>query len=120
MDPLKRMETDRKLSLLLTGWELLRTQHREMPAQAVTVLLYVASHNPCHKQSIEEDQGLTTASASRMVDLLADSSGRKGVETKGLGLITKTQDPSNKRRHLLSLTDKGERFIRTFKQIIYG
>ena len=120
MDPLKRLETDRRLSLLLTGWELLRTQHRELPAQAATVLFYVAAHNPCHKQAIEEDMGLTTASCSRMVDLLADGTGRKGVTTKGLGLITKQTDPSNRRRHLLSLTDKGERFIRTFKQIIYG
>ena len=120
MDPLKRLETDSRLNLLLTGWELLRTQHREIPAQAVTVLLYVASHNPCHKQAIEEDQQLTTASCSRMIDVLADGTGRKGVSTKGLGLITKITDPSNKRRHLLSLTPKGEKFVHLFKQIIYG
>jgi DNA-binding MarR family transcriptional regulator len=120
MDPLKRLETDRELSLLLTGWEILRTHHRELPAQAVTVLLYVASHNPCHKQAIEEDQKLTTASCSRMVDLLCDGHGRKGVSTKGLGLITKTTDPSNRRRHLLSLTPKGESLVKLFKDIIYG
>ena len=55
MDPLKRLETDSRLNLLLTGWETLRLMHREIPEQAVTVLLYVASHNPCHKQAIEED-----------------------------------------------------------------
>ena len=120
MDPLKRLETDNRLSLLLTGWEILRTHHRELPAQAVTVLLYVASHNPCHKQAIEEDQNLTTASCSRMVDLLCDGHGRKGVSTKGLGLITKTTDPSNKRRHLLSLTTKGESLVKLLKDIIYG
>ena len=120
MDPLKRLETDRELNLLLTGWEMLRTQHRELPAQAITVLLYVASHNPCHKQAIEEDQGLTTASCSRMLTLLADGAGRTGVKTRGLGLITKTTDPSNKRRHLLSLTPKGEKFVHLIKNIIYG
>ena len=120
MDPLKRLETDDKLHRLLTAWEILRTQHREIPAQAVTVLLYVASHNPCHKQAIEEDQSLTTASCSRMIDVLCDGHGRKGVQTKGLGLITKTTDPSNKRRHLLSLTPKGEQLSKLIKQMIYG
>ena len=120
MDPLKRLETDRELNLLLTGWEMLRTQHRELPAQAITVLLYVASHNPCHKQAIEEDQGLTTASCSRMLTLLADGAGRTGVKTRGLGLITKTTDVSNKRRHILSLTPKGEKFVHLIKNIIYG
>ena len=120
MDPLKRLETDSRLHLLLTGWELLRTQHREIPAQVATVLLYVASHNPCHKQAIEEDQQLTTASCSRMVDLLCDGHGRKGVNTKGLGLITMTTDPSNKRRHCYLLLLKGEKFVHLFKQIIYG
>ena len=120
MDPLKRLETDSRLNLLLTSWEILRTQHREIPAQAVTVLLYVASHNPCHKQAIEEDQSLTTASCSRMVDLLCDGHGRKGVKTPGLGLIHKYTDPSNKRRHLLKLTPKGEALVHSLKKIIYG
>ena len=120
MDPLKRVETDRRLNLLLTGWEMLRVSDREIPAQAITVLLYVASHNPCHKQAIEEDCNLTTASCSRMVAFLTSGKRRPGVDTPGLGLINKTTDPSNKRRHLLSLTDKGERFVHHFKQIIYG
>ena len=120
MDPLKRLETDDKLHRVLTAWEILRTQHREIPAQAVTVLLYVASHNPCHKQAIEEDQSLTTASCSRMIDVLCDGHGRRGVKTPGLGLITKTTDPSNKRRHLLSLTPKGEQLSKLIKQMIYG
>jgi len=65
VDPLKRTQTDNQLSLLLTAWETLRLSHREIPAQAVTVLLYVASHNPCHKQAIEEDQNLTDPSNKR-------------------------------------------------------
>lgn len=120
MDPLKRAETDSKLNLLLTAWESLRLQHREVPAQAVTVLLYVASHNPCHKQAIEEDHGLTTASCSRMIDFLANGNGRAKVKTPGLALITKITDPSNRRRHLLKLTPKGEALVNLTKQIIYG
>ena len=55
MDPLKKLVTDEQFLRLLAAWELLRTLHREISAQAVTVLLYVASHNPCHKQATEED-----------------------------------------------------------------
>ena len=120
MDPLKRLETDRQLSLMLTAWETLRLTHREIPAQAVTCLLYVASHNPCHKQAIEEDQNLTTASCSRMIDLLADGTGRKGVITPGLGLITKYTDPGNARRQMCKLTPKGEQLVHLIKSIIYG
>ena len=119
MDPLKRFQTDDKLTLLLTAWETLRITHREMPAQAVTVLLYVASHNPCHKQAIEEDQNLTTASCSRMLDVL-DGPPRPGVKTQGLGLVQRYSDPSNRRRHLVKLTPKGESLVHLIKEIIYG
>ena len=120
MDPLKRLETDRRLHLLLTGWEMLRTQHRELPAQAITVLLYVASHNPCHKQAIEEDQGLTTASCSRMIALLTDGPIRPGVKTRGLGLVKKYTDPANHRRFMVSLTPDGERIVHLFKTLLDG
>ena len=120
MDPLKRTQTDDRLSLLLTAWETLRLSHREIPAQAVTVLLYVASHNPCHKQAIEEDQNLTTASCSRMLGFIHDGPARKGVKTPGLGLVTKFTDPSNKRRQLVKLSPKGESLVKLIKQTIYG
>lgn len=120
MDPLKREETDSKLNDLLNAWEMLRLQHREIPAQAVTVLLYVASHNPCHKQAIEEDQNLTTASCSRMIAFLTSDKQRPGKLSAGLGLVEKYTDPSNGRRHLLKLTPKGESLVHLIKSTIYG
>ena len=119
MDPLKRLETDRRLNLLLTAWESLRQQHREIPAQAVTVLLYVASHNPCHKQAIEEDCSLTTASCSRMITFLTGGK-RPGVQRNDLRLIERYTDPGNGRRHMCKLTPKGEQFITIIKSTIYG
>ena len=120
MDPLSRTETDPELSCLLTAWETIRLQHKEVPAQAITVFLYVASHNPCHKQAIEEDHGLTTASCSRMIDFLCDGPGRKGVTTPGIGLVHKYTDPGNARRQKVRLTSKGEDIVRVIKRIIYG
>ena len=119
MDPLKRLETDAELSSLLQSWELLRTQHREIPAQAVTVLLYVASHNPCHKQAIEEDCNLTTASSSRMIDFLSGGK-RPKVKKYEMTLIKRTFDPYNKRRIMLELTPKGEQFVKQIKAILHG
>ena len=119
-DPLKRLQTDDALASLLTCWELLRTKHREIPAQAVTVLLYVASHNPCHKQAIEEDLNLTTASCSRMIDTISDGNGRSRVQTPGLGLVTKSSDPGNGRRIMLCLTSNGEELVHQIKSILYG
>lgn len=119
MDPLKRSLTDDRLNDLLTAWETLRLTHREVPAQAVTVLLYVASHNPCHKQAIEEDCSLTTASTSRMIAFLTGA-GRPGVKPSEMRLIDKYVDPGNVRRHMLKLTPKGEQLVHLIKSTIYG
>ena len=119
MDPLKRVLTDSRLNDLLTAWETLRLTHREVPAQAVTVLLYVASHNPCHKLAIEEDCALTTASCSRMITFLTGS-GRPGVKRSEMCLIERYTDPGNVRRAMLRLTPKGEQLVSIIKDHIYG
>lgn len=119
MDPLKRTLTDDRLNDLLTAWETLRLTHREVPAQAVTVLLYVAAHNPCHKQAVEEDCNLTTASCSRMITFLTGTK-RPGVRPSEMCLIKKYTDPSNKRRYMLELTSKGEQLVSIIKGHIYG
>lgn len=120
MDPLKRTQTDNQAAKLLRAWETLRLLHREVPAQAVTVLLYVAAHNPCHKQAIEEDLGLTTASCSRCIDFLKVQGPRRpSIVTRSIGLITKYRDPSNGRRFLLKLSDKGERLLTNAKETLY-
>ena len=119
MDPLKRLQTDDVAASLLNAWEMLRQTHREVPAQAVTVLLYVASHNPCHKQAIEEDTGLTTASCSRMITFLTGSK-RPGVKPSDMCLIEKYTDPGNKRRHMCRLTPKGKQLVHLIKSTIYG
>ena len=89
---------------------------REVPGQLVSAFLYIASHNPCHKQALEEDLGFPTASGSRTTDWLS-SFHRLGKP--GLGLIEKKQDPVNRRRALLTLTPKGEALARQMKEIIY-
>ena len=118
MDPLKRAVTDDSMLAFLRAFERLRTLDREMPGQVVSTFLYIASHDPCHKQAIEEDLVHTTASCSRNIDLLCERQRYKNRE--GLHLVEKYRDPSNARRFLVRLTPKGIALIKSIREDLYG
>lgn len=118
MDPLKRAVTDDSMLTLLKAFERLRVLDREMPGQVVSTFLYIASHDPCHKQAIEEDLCHTTASCSRNIDWLCT---RSRYESKsGLRLVEKYRDPSNGRRFMCRLTSKGQALARDILNDLYG
>lgn len=116
MDPLKDQLTNPKLDGVLRAFELLRILDREIPGQLVSAFLYIASHNPCHKQAMEDELGLTTASGSRLIDWLSDY---HRLGKPGLGLVKKTKDPYNMRRLTVKLTPKGEALSKQFLSLIY-
>ena len=68
MNPLRRQVTDTdiekllKVCYLIRSLEPIQAKVNELPIQTLTVLMYIASHNGCHKQAMEEDLGLTKAS----------------------------------------------------------
>jgi DNA-binding MarR family transcriptional regulator len=105
------------MSQMLKAFELLRLMDREIPGQLVSAFLYIASHNPCHKQAMEEDLDFTTSSASRLTDWLSEY---HRLGKPGLGLIVKTKDPTDFRRILIKLTPKGESLARQMKEHLYG
>ena len=117
-DPLRSQATSAQLEKVLAAFELLRILDREMPGQVVCCFLYVASHDRCHKQAMEDELGLTPASSSRNTDIL--SKGRPGRSAEGLDLITKEVDPVNRRRQILTLTPRGKAIAQQMKAIIYG
>jgi len=117
MDPLKRAITDDSTLAVLKAFERLRMLDREMPAQVVSTFLYIASHDPCHKQAIEEDLCHSTAAASRNIDWLC---GRQRLSKPGLELVEKYRDPSNGRRFLCRLTSKGQALVRDITEDLYG
>jgi DNA-binding MarR family transcriptional regulator len=117
MDPLRRQITNAQMERLLQVIETIRVLDREMPAQVVATLLYVASHNDCHKPALEQDLNFSTASGSRNTDWLSK---QHRLRKPGLDLITKEVDPTNKRRTTLKLTPKGEQLIHKITQILYG
>ena len=118
MKPIRKQCTDARLEKIQNAFDVIRLLDREMPGQVLSAFLYVAAHNGCHKQALEEELGYTSPSASRVTDILSE--GRPGRESKGLGLITKTEDLGNRRRQFLHLTAHGEDIARTMKRIIYG
>lgn len=116
-DPIRRQCTDAQIEKLLAAINAVRVLDPDMPAQVLATLLYVASHDKCHKQAIEEDLGLTPASGSRNTDWLATINRHR---RPGLNLITKVHDPTNRRRIQLQLTTEGELLMQTLRSLLYG
>ena len=115
MDPIKDSVTDDTLNGFFEAIQVMRLLDREFPAQMMAILIYVASHNGCHKQAVEQALGISTAAGSHATDALGD---RNRAGRTGLGLIKKIEDPSNRRRKFLVLTNKGKDLVRQLKRTL--
>tara|TARA_A100001388_G_scaffold66428_1_gene46691 strand:- start:899 stop:1273 length:375 start_codon:yes stop_codon:yes gene_type:complete len=122
VNPLRRQETDPQILKLLQVLQLIRelepekAKVNELPIQTLTVLMYVASHDGCHKQAMEEDLGMNKAAGSRNTDWLARL---HRLGRPGLNLITKEVDRSDRRRSVLKLTRKGKDLVHQITRILY-
>ena len=117
MDPLKRSITNRQLLPLLEVIELFMKFDREMPAQMMSTYLYVATHNRCHKQALEEDLSFSSASGSRNTDYLSPT---HRLKKKGFSLLEKKYDQFNRRRLTLELTPDGKKLAEELEAILYS
>ena len=117
MNPLKRDITNDDLLPLLEVIEEIRVRDPEMTAAVLSIFLYVATHDDCHKQAIEEDLEISTSNCSRAADWLLD---KRTLRKPGLGLITKEADPSNKRRVMFRLTQQGKHLANRLQTTLYG
>ena len=117
MDPLRRRVTNMDLLPLLEVVEEIRVRDPDMTAAVLSIFLYVATHDDCHKQAIEEDLNISTSNCSRAADWLLD---KKTLRKPGLGLITKEADPSNKRRIMFRLTQQGKHLAKRMQSTLYG
>lgn len=118
-DPLIRTCTDEKMNGLL---EIMQTisdlkpidaKAKELPIQTIKCLFYIASHDGCHKQALEEDLNMNKASGSRNTDWLSAAHRLRG--RAGSGLISKLPDPSDRRRDRLFLTRRGKEVVKDLK-----
>ena len=117
MDPLRSQCTDAQMEKLFLVMERIRQLDDKMPAQVTACLLWIASHSRGHKTAMEDRLKISVASGSRNTDWLSDW---HRLGKPGLGLVCKSQDPSNRRRAQLELTPKGELLIEDLRQILYG
>ena len=113
--PIKNELTDASMAKVLAISEEFRSLDTEVPGQLVSVFLYIASHNPCHMQAIENDLRLTPNSVSRNTDWLSKY---HRLGKPGMGLVVKIADPANARRRLVKLTEKGHRLVDRINQIL--
>ena len=117
MNPLRREVTNDDLLPLLEVVEEIRVRDPDMTAAVLSIFLYVATHDDCHKQAVEEDLGISTSNCSRAADWLLD---KKTLRKPGLGLISKEADPSNKRRIMFRLTQQGKHLAKRMQSTLYG
>ena len=94
---------------------LLYDQHKEMPAQQMQVLFYVALNEGNTQRELCRDLGMPVSTASRNVAALSHVH-RLGKE--GLGLVTWVDDPEDRRAKLLTLTSKGQALMRKVLQTL--
>ena len=113
--PIKNDLTDATMAKALAISEEFRSLDTEVPGQLVSVFLYIASHNPCHMQAIENDLRLSPNSVSRNTDWLSKY---HRLGKPGMGLVVKIADPVNARRRLVKLTEKGHRLVERINQIL--
>ena len=122
MNPLRRQITALQVHKLLQVLQLIReleptkAKVNELPIQTLTCLMYIASHDGCHKQAMEEDLNMNKAAGSRNTDWLARL---HRLGRPGLNLITKEVDYSDKRRSVLKLTRKGKDLVHQITRILY-
>ena len=81
----------------------------DMPISRLRVFLYVAQRNDTLVRDIVKATGLSQATISRTVSLLADKP-QRGSQP-GLGWVEAKPDPDDPRRIVLSLSAKGHRVV---------
>jgi DNA-binding MarR family transcriptional regulator len=114
-DPIKRQLTNSVMNRITLVIGVFRELDREVTSQLIETFLYIAAHNPCHKQALEEDLDYLTSSCSRNVDWLSH---HHRLKKPGLGLVMKVKDPSNLRRYILHLTPKGEALVKHIEDLL--
>ena len=105
---------------LLKAMELFRSYDPEIPAQVISVFLYIASHNDCSKVQLQdktEGLNMPSASASRNTDWLSH---KHRLGKRGLNWIVKYRDRTDRRKQIMKLSSQGLALIEQLRDILYG
>ena len=115
-----RPVTNAQIARLLKAMELFRSYDPEIPAQVISVFLYIASHDDCTKLQLQDkDIGLNmpSASASRNTDWLSH---KHRLGKNGLNWIIKYRDPTDMRKQVMKLSPQGVLLVKQLRDILYG
>lgn len=97
------------LAVLEAGIRVAREKiDSELPTQHLHLLMHTAMHPGSTIKDLEKMTGISRAAASRIVDYL---SFRQYRDKAGPGLLAAEEDPMERRRKLVRITPKGEKFL---------
>ena len=105
---------------LLKAVELFRAYDPEIPAQVMSVFLYIASHNDCSKVQLQDKEyglNMPSASASRNTDWLAH---KHRLGKAGLNLVIKYRDKTDERKMIMKLSAQGLFLVEQLRNILYA
>ena len=108
------------MAKLLRAMELFRSYDTEIPAQVLSVFLYIASHDDCSKVQLQDEQeglNMPSASASRNTDWLSH---KHRLGKSGLNWVIKYRDPTDLRKQIMKLSPQGVLLVKQLRDILYG
>jgi DNA-binding MarR family transcriptional regulator len=119
MEPF-RQTTNLEMEKLLKAMELFRSHDPEIPAQVISVFLYIASHDDCSKVQLQDKEvglNMPSASASRNTDWLSH---KHRLGKRGLNWVIKYRDPTDMRKQIMKLSPQGTLLVKQLRDILYG
>ena len=105
------------LAKLMTALAEFHNLDPEMPVSRLLLFLHAASQPGLLQSDLQEFAGLAQSGCSRAI---AAMSRFEGFNRPGLDLIEAVPDPKNRRRKVVTLTDKGEGLAARLRQIVGG
>lgn len=90
----------------------------EIGIQKVDLLMTIALKDGIYQQDLISATGLLSGSVSRHLKIMGRFYDRKKGKEQGLGLVTQTPDPLNRRFTKVFLTPKGKQVIDHIKMIL--
>lgn len=106
------------LTRLLAATEKLRMLDIEMPMQVASCFLFVALHEGCNQVDLVADLDMSEASVSRCTSWL--SGFHRSNPNRGLNLLSKSIDPTNRRKRILVLTPMGKKLAKELFHTLNG
>lgn len=86
----------------------------ELQLQTLRTFIFIAQRGNCTQKDVENELGVTNASASRNVSYWTD---RRFDRRPGLGFVERVEDEYDRRFKILKLTTKGREFFEQLRKL---